>query len=578
MSATTAFKFPLACTSRLHADTIEHLTTLHGHRMYGFLAVGRICKSSKKSKGHWRQYLHLYEDIAGQIDYSLHIEGASDIYISAHSFITRKRSNISVYQYRSVFVDLDCYKVGYNAFQLAQELERNWYGKKIPEPTLTIFTGQGLSLWYVLKEPVFYKDKKGVKYFQAVQKKIIDELKCFGADDVSDGARVMRLAGTINSKTGKRAEIISNSRKFYELGEIAAYFNNLKVKETKDSPKEKKQTTTSNQGRMLTLKDGYYQGKIWRSLWSLFEARVKDLEKLCELRDWDVENYREKILFLYRYWNCYLVGTEKAYELTNKLNRRFKKPLEQKEVDNATYSAEKAFLKDENGRKVVYSYTNKKLVEWLDISLEEQKHLVTIISKKEKARRNNEYNKAKFKAQRRNQAGRTKREQAKFEKLVAVYLYAFKKGYTSRQIADKLQVSQQLVCKYRKELLNPCHPNLQEIKQEVEKLLLNELKKKHSTRLTKKQITKTGCLPSVDYLVGGTVSLPLTLACPVSFTPPGGGSLCLCSYCTGSGGAVYSPSPLSPGSKAGAAGRGEPDPPLPNQEGVFGRGPLEDTG
>lgn len=38
---------------------------------------------------------------------------------------------------------------------------------------------------------------------------------------------------------------------------------------------------------------------------SLYQGRILDLVKLCELRNYDVKGHREIILFLYRYYLCY---------------------------------------------------------------------------------------------------------------------------------------------------------------------------------------------------------------------------------------------------------------------------------
>ena len=38
--------------------------------------------------------------------------------------------------------------------------------------------------------------------------------------------------------------------------------------------------------------------------YSLYHARILDITKICELRDYDVKGHRELILFLYRYFTC----------------------------------------------------------------------------------------------------------------------------------------------------------------------------------------------------------------------------------------------------------------------------------
>ena len=83
----------------------------------------------------------------------------------------------------------------------------------------------------------------------------------------------------------------------------------------------------------------------------------------------------------------------------------FKEPLGEREVIRDTKSAQKAYVDKK------YKYTNTKLIEILDITLEEQMHLKTIISGKDKCRRCADEKKAKQKAKRRNENGLTKKQQ-----------------------------------------------------------------------------------------------------------------------------------------------------------------------
>lgn len=108
----------------------------------------------------------------------------------------------------------------------------------------------------------------------------------------------------------------------------------------------------------------------------------------------------------------------------------FKKPLPENEVTQDNKSTTRAY---ENRLR---KYTNTKLIEILDITLDEQQHLITIISGKEKYRRCAEEKKAK----RRNENGLTKKQQemidikAKVEELKLECL-------SLRMIADRLDMS-----------------------------------------------------------------------------------------------------------------------------------------
>ncbi|HEK8878575.1 TPA: hypothetical protein ACG3JQ_001088 [Clostridioides difficile] len=58
---------------------------------------------------------------------------------------------------------------------------------------------------------------------------------------------------------------------------------------------------------------------------SLYQGRILDLVKLCELRNYDMKGHREITLFLYRYYLCYFYEDEKkVLEDVLEINKEFK--------------------------------------------------------------------------------------------------------------------------------------------------------------------------------------------------------------------------------------------------------------
>ena len=108
---------------------------------------------------------------------------------------------------------------------------------------------------------------------------------------------------------------------------------------------------------------------------------------------------REIALFLYRYWSCcFEADPAAALSHTLEFNKTFTHPLTEREAVRATESAQKAYLaksdKEANERAKTLGYpgagyriSNAKLIDWLQITEEEQTHLKTIIGPKEKRRR-----------------------------------------------------------------------------------------------------------------------------------------------------------------------------------------------
>ncbi len=189
---------------------------------------------------------------------------------------------------------------------------------------------------------------------------------------------------------------------------------------------------------------------------SLYYARLQDIIKLCELREYDLKGHRELILFLYRYYSCYFTeDVEKALYDTLEVNSMFRQPLSENEVVRATRSAETVY-KDQNKD---YKYKNETLINLLEISEDEQKEMLTIISKDEYRRRDREYQKKNYDSEKAKekykdklkQTGKTTKEEkisqrrAKIKDLLA-------KGLKQKDICLQVDISKDTYLRDRKYL------------------------------------------------------------------------------------------------------------------------------
>ena len=173
-----------------------------------------------------------------------------------------------------------------------------------------------------------------------------------------------------------------------------------------------------------------------------------------------VVGYRNKLLHCYIYWKgIYVRDDAELQEIADRFNNSFNIPLKDTEVKAVVKSTKKAiekFIDYEQGlrsgedKRVSkkmrehggYWYTNETLINMLDITEEEQRHLKTIIGTNEKYRRNNE----RRRKERRNEAGLTMREQQKKDNIKAVKELA-KQGLKQVEIAKELGITQQYVSK-----------------------------------------------------------------------------------------------------------------------------------
>ena len=96
-------------------------------------------------------------------------------------------------------------------------------------------------------------------------------------------------------------------------------------------------------------------------------------------------------------------------------------------------------MKDKGG----YWYKNETLIERLNITTEEQRHMKTIIGLDEKYRRNNE----RRRDERRNENGLTKREQDKQDRIQEIK-YLKEEGLSQSKVAKELNIGIATVKRY----------------------------------------------------------------------------------------------------------------------------------
>ena len=285
-----------------------------------------------------------------------------NIYITLNTFYKPCRRLENVKELNCLYIDLDYYKTGKVRSQILMDLEENYFNKKIPIPNYVLDSGRGLYLiWRINKVP-----SQALPLWKAVQDYFYNQLKSLGADrQALDSTRILRVPNSINSKSNTVVSIIEQYDYIYDLREIQNNFlPTLK-------PKEKKK------GRPSKINFIYRER-------SLYYARIQDIIKLCELREYDLKGHREVILFLYRYYLCtFTEDLTKALNDVLELNNMFTQPLKENEVIKATRSAEKCYL----DKIKEYKYKNDTLIELLEISEEEQTYMTTIISKAEYKRR-----------------------------------------------------------------------------------------------------------------------------------------------------------------------------------------------
>jgi len=365
-----------------------------------------------------------------------------DVYFSQNTFYRPVRRVENVRQLRALYVDVDFYMLNFSPEWVIGHMETFIFGERVPEPNLIIHSGRGFVVVWLI-EPV--PGKKALPLWQAVERHFAAQFRDIGGDPrATDAARVFRIAGSINSRNGAEVTVQFRHPYRYQLRQLQVdYLPELTPRKTK------------TRGRPRKI------ARLF-SVHALHAARLRDLAKLVQLRGGRMTGYREVACFLYRYWSCcFLEDPEEALRQTKEFNQEFTDPLSDQEVTRATLSAEKAWKarSDKEADRIArekgypgagYNLSNDKLIEWLNITEDEQRELETIISKAEKQRRNTQYQRGK-----RRSKGVTSRQEyiaaqkkttsARLEQLRAAL--AAHPDATQRELADLLGVTDRYIRK-----------------------------------------------------------------------------------------------------------------------------------
>lgn len=384
-----------------YSEPINYLDILHND------SKGWITKAEINCG--YKQWHYRYNELLEQ-DFN-----QENVYISINTFYSTFRRLEYLKELKAQFIDLDIYKTGFTKEQIIMHLEADYFNKSIPRPNLIIDSGRGLYLIWILKSV----PSKALPLWKAVEEYLYSVLKSFGADrQALDPTRVLRVPGSINSKSKTTVKVIEKYDYIYDLREIQnEYLPELEERKAKKKGRPSK-TVFIHRER------------------SLYYARIQDIIKLCELREYDLKGHRELILFLYRYYLCYfLEDTQKALEDVLELNREFIYPLSETEVVRATRSAEKVYLSKDKD----YKYKNKTLIELLEITELEETYMSTIISNREYKRRNNEYNKNKYQEKLKLEGKMSKKEE--LEQTRAKIKSLREQGFKNKEIMQMLGIT-----------------------------------------------------------------------------------------------------------------------------------------
>lgn len=450
----------------MNQKKLEEFIKIHfepNDNMYSFVIFGCkekdnkiIWKDNKMKKKRKAIYQYGYaktNDINKALEHVLNQSPYRDYYITANGFSSSKcRDSNHLFTLHNIVIDLDCHidklrKDGsYNTkFEaLKYFLNELFNDYDFPTPNTMVETGRGIQLWWTI-DPISYKAKE---YYDVVRNYIIKKIKdvlevatvskCFNLDMSASKNYVgfFRIPGTYNSNTGRMGN--------FEI------FHNDRIDVFEMSKKLGKENTTRD--KHINRKSIYK---------NLAKYRENMLCQLIEVRNGEMTGFRDKsALILHSAYISEGYTIQEANEAVLSLNGLFSEPMSEKEI--------LSYMSSSTNKG--YKYTNSKIIEELDISVEEQDILnfhsaadgIRIRKKKRNAKKSRNY------------------------RIIAM----FKKGYTQVHIARKVGCSQPTICRVIKKFLNCIKTiknsiwnktkNLINITTEKIKEIINEIKQEYS--------------------------------------------------------------------------------------------------
>ena len=378
--------------------------------------------------GRMKRLIACSPDVLGEYDF----KDKKDIYYTPNTFNSPlKREREDLWQLHRFYIDID-HREGtqpIDKFEVAIAIQNLVENNIIPAPSEYINSGRGIHVyWNIYNCHVMLLDlwEKIENHIYNSIKTIEKEINNIKVDKLAtDPTRLLRLEGTINSKNNELCYSMLKNDNAYDIFDL----KRLYIK-----PTVKKKRQGSNISTLPT-----------KNLYTLNMYRIEDFKKIVQLRHGNVKGYRNALIMFYSYHYRLAndITVDELIKVTRQFNKSFKEPYPSKELIAVCRSINKTVKHFKEDSSKGYKFTNKYIIDRVDIKPEEEKQLKTIISTYEKYRRNNE---RRIK-ERRNEKGLTQREQQKENTIKAIQELKAK-GLSQSKVSKESGYSIALVKRY----------------------------------------------------------------------------------------------------------------------------------
>lgn len=346
-----------------------HSAAFNGRLQIGYRSAGSTLVLPMVTCERDKMFQLLLEDLI--------LHSSVDYYITANTVCGVKRKIEQLFSLENIVIDVDCHQpidvneAGFDLLidQILALLENNTY---LPKPTSVVRTGRGIQLWWALvpchaKCKPYYDEVKN--NFMIELESILSEhndLDCFSVDKTASSNAVgyFRIPGTTNTKVNKKVTFeVFDDDTIYVLQDLVDLVKEwadpvTPIITAKEPVMDKKDYGSKFSTQEITLLKNFHTLGFFRS---------GQLIKLRQIRDCP-PGKEERNNFCFLMYNTLLpaFGHEKAMERLYLFNQGFKEPLSHAEIEGVICTAK---------RIKGYKYSNQKIIEFLNITPEEQEQI-----------------------------------------------------------------------------------------------------------------------------------------------------------------------------------------------------------
>ena len=387
----------ISLQQELYTGAGEFVATVHGRGSKNRIYLAQIQQNVQPGSPTFNQRGCRLPDAIAQAQAWEGLE-AADCYLGANGFTWQPgtgRTVSSVTAITGIYVDFDRYNIPQYAslscedFLTAVLTENPW----LPVPSVFVDSGKGCWAFWLFKRPLPTQGKYDfLPQWQQLIDYMVSKLARYGADpSCADAARVVRMPGTINTKTGETAKAWT-IRSHYEFKELkSAITAEFRRDRARQKPAIKVPHMAPAKQKVSSIRNPH----------TLARSRMYDLKTLARLRGGKFKDFRKRAAFIYAVEAAHFCRNKETIqsEVRAFITEHFENPdkyLSQVNYEAvlARFEAEQRLIESKLSRQAAreqlgrsqsqYMLSNRYIINVLDISPAEQRKLKSIISKEEK--------------------------------------------------------------------------------------------------------------------------------------------------------------------------------------------------